>query len=143
MRTPALLLLLSAHVAHALRPAPLAPLQTRGRARIVLQQAPEPPAEAEAEAEAAEAAEAASSSSAPSELSYIEEQKQKFSGKSADVAPRTEVTIATPAFFGKREEERPGDARGQGGLNEPQAGLKGNEAGLSRSRQGSGSASLS
>ena len=84
----------------------------------MLQQAPEPPAEAEAEAEAAEAAEAASSSSAPSELSYIEEQKQKFSGKSADVAPRTEVTIATPAFFGKREEERPGDARGQGGLNE-------------------------
>lgn len=77
----------------------------------MLQEAPEPPAD--------EPASDSSSAAEPApELSYIEEQKQKFSGTSSVLAPGTEVTIATPSFFGKREEERPGDALGVGGLNE-------------------------
>lgn len=76
----------------------------------MLQEAPEP---------SAEVPEAAASAAEPApELSYLEEQKLKFSGTSSVPAPGTEVTIATPSFFGKREEERPGDALGVGGLNE-------------------------
>ena len=86
---------------HALRCAST-PRNLRQRGRVVLQEVPDPP-------EAAEPA---------AELSYIEEQKLKFSGTS-DATPATrDVTIATPAFFGKREDERPGDALGERGLNE-------------------------
>ena len=60
----------------------------------------------------------------PAELSYIEEQKAKFSaasdaaGGASSSDDAAEVRLAVPAFFAKREEERPGDARGVGGLNE-------------------------
>ena len=60
----------------------------------------------------------------PAELSYIEEQKAKFSaasdaaGGASSSDDEAEVRLAVPAFFAKREEERPGDARGVGGLNE-------------------------
>ena len=74
-----------------------------------------------AESEAAPAAAPAPPAAPPvEESSYLAREKGKYAGASGASAGDGdgETRLAVPSFFGKREEEKPGAARGKEGLNE-------------------------
>ena len=74
-----------------------------------------------AESEAAPAAAPAPPAAPPvEESSYLATEKAKYAGASGASAGDGDgdTRLAVPSFFGKREEEKPGAARGKEGLNE-------------------------
>ena len=74
-----------------------------------------------AESEAAPAAAPAQPAAPPvEESSYLATEKAKYAGASGASAGDGDgdTRLAVPSFFGKREEEKPGAARGKEGLNE-------------------------